>query len=159
MANGHGGQRTPSSPAPVSGPGSLSKRTDGGPADSKQAIRVPTGGAYGDASALQQTEQGAAMGASTGGDQAPPASLLAGLSIPAGPGFGAPSQAPGVPVTDGAASGPGAGPEALGIPGQQDQDMQQLLAYLPVLEAKANQQGASSAMRNAIRAIKGYQGT
>lgn len=153
-----GGYRQPSSPAPVSGPGSLSKRTDSGPADSKQPIRVPTGGAYGDATQLQQAEQGAPMGASAGGDAAP-LGLLAGLQIPAGPAFSAASQRPDVPVTDGAASGLGAGPEALGIPSQQDQDMQTLMAYLPVLEAKANQPGASSALRNAIRSIKGYQGT
>ena len=30
MANGRGGYRQPSNPAPVSGPGALSKRTDGG---------------------------------------------------------------------------------------------------------------------------------
>lgn len=98
------------------------------------------------------------MGASPGGDQAAPAGLLAGLAIPTGPSFGAPSQMPGVPVTDGAASGPGAGPEALGIPSQEDADMQALLAYLPVFEHMANQIGASSAGRNAVRAIKGYGG-
>lgn len=156
MANGHGGQRTPSSPAPVSGPGALSQRTDGGPS---QPIRVPTGGAYGDATQLRQDQQGAPLGASPGGDQPAPAGLLAGLSIPAGPSFGTASQMPGVPVTDGAASGPGAGPEALGIPNQQDADMQALLAYLPVFEHMANQPGSSAAARNAVRAIKGYQGT
>lgn len=157
MANGHGGPRTPNSPAPVSGPGALSKRTDGGPG-AKQPLRVPTGGAYGDATQLQQTEQGAPMGASGGGD-APAPGLLAGMSIPSGPGLGAPSQMPGVPVTDGAASGPGAGPEALGIPSQQDADMQFLQNYLVVLEHMANQVDASSSARNAVRAIKGYQGT
>jgi hypothetical protein len=35
-----GGYQSPSNPAPASGPGALSKRTDGGPAD-KQANRVP----------------------------------------------------------------------------------------------------------------------
>jgi hypothetical protein len=150
-----GGYRQPGSPAPVSGPGSLSKRTDGGPS---QPVRVPTGGAYGDATALRQTEQGAPMGASPGGDSAAPG-LLAGLSIPTGPAFGAASQQPGTPVTDGAASGPGAEPEALGIPAQQDQDMQYLQKYLPVLEHMANQPGASSSARNAVRAIKSYQGT
>lgn len=153
MANGHGGQRTPSSPAPVSGPGALSKRTDGGPG-AKQPLRVPTGGAYGDASALQQTEQGAPMGASAG-SAAPAASLLAGMSVPSGPGLAAPTQQPGVPVTDGAASGPGAGPEALGLPVQQDQDMQALAAYLPVFEHMASQPGSSSAARNLVRSIKG----
>ena len=31
MPNGHGGYRKPEHPAPASGPGRLSKRTDGGP--------------------------------------------------------------------------------------------------------------------------------
>jgi hypothetical protein len=118
---------------------------------------VPTGGAYGDATQLRQDQQGAPMGASPGGDQAAPG-LLAGLSIPTGPGFGEPTQQPGVPVTDGAASGPGAGPEALGLPVQQDQDMQALTAYLPVLEHMANQPGASAAARNMVRAIKAQVG-
>jgi hypothetical protein len=153
MANGHGGQRTPSSPAPVSGPGALSKRTDGGPG-AKQPVRVPTGGAYGDASQLQATQQGAPMAASPGGDQ-PAHSLLAGLSLPQGPVFGAPSQQPDTPVTDGAVSGPGAGPEALGLPAQEDQDMQALKAYLPVFEHLANQPGSSSSARNMVRYLKG----
>lgn len=153
MANGHGGQRTPSSPAPVSGPGSLSKRTDGSAANPKQPVRVPTGGAYGDATQLQQTQQGAPMAASPGGgDQA--SGLLAGMAVPSGPGLAAPTQQPGTPVTDGAASGAGAGPEALGLPVQQDQDMKALVAYLPVLEHMANQPGASASARNMVRYVK-----
>ncbi len=151
MANGHGGQRTPSSPAPVSGPGSLSRRTDSGPG---QPVRVPTGGAYGDATQLRQIEQGAPMGASAGA-QAPVPGLLAGLSLPAGPGLGAPTQQPDTPVTDGAASGPGAGPEALGIPSQQDADLQMQLRYLPVYEHMANIPGSSAAARNLVRYLKG----
>lgn len=150
MANGHGGARTPSSPAPVSGPGALSKRTDGGPG---QPVRVPTGGQYGDATQLRQAQQGAPLAQTAGGDQSSPG-LLAGLSIPTGPAFGAPSMQPDTPVTDGAASGPGAGPEALGLPVQQDQDMQALVRYLPVLEHMANIPGASAAARNAVRVIK-----
>lgn len=148
-----GGYRQPGSPAPVSGPGSLSKRTDSGPG-AKQPMRVPTGGAYGDATQLAQTQQGAPMAASSGGD-APAPGLLAGMALPTGPGLAAPSQQPGTPVTDGAASGPGAGPEALGLPVQQDQDMQALVAYLPVFEHVANQPGASSAFRNMVRQLKG----
>jgi len=157
MANGHGGPRTPSSPAPVSGPGSLSKRTDGSAANPKQPVRVPTGGAYGDATQLAQAQAGAPMAASPGGDQ-PAHSLLAGLAIPQGPAFGAPTMQPDTPVTDGAASGPGAGPEALGLPVQQDQDLQALQAYLPVFEHMANQPGASSSMRNLVRDLKGRAG-
>ena len=154
MANGHGGQRTPSSPAPVSGPGALSKRTDGGPGG-HQPILVPTGGQYGDATQLRQAEQGAPMAQSAGGDQSVPPGLLAGLSLPPGVSFSEGTTRPDEPVTAGAASGPGPGPEALGLPNQEDQDMQALGAYLPVFEHMANQPGASSGMRQLVRAIKG----
>lgn len=152
-----GGYRKPGNPAPVSGPGALSKRTDSGPG-AKQPMRVPTGGAYGDATQLAQTQQGAPMAASPGGD-APAPGLLAGMGLPSGPGLAAPTQQPGTPVTDGAAAGPGAGPEALGIAPQKDQDMQALLAYLPVFEHLANQPGSSSAARNMVRSLKSYQGS
>jgi hypothetical protein len=122
MANGHGGPRTPSSPAPVSGPGALSKRTDGGPG-AKQPVRVPTGGAYGDATQLAQAQAGAPMAASPGGDQ-PTHSLLAGLSrFRQGRGFGAPSYAAGHSGDRrGRQQALAPGPEALGLPAQQDQD-------------------------------------
>lgn len=42
-----GGSRTPQNPAPVSGPGALSRRTDGGAGSKTQPIRVPTGQPYG----------------------------------------------------------------------------------------------------------------
>jgi hypothetical protein len=74
--------------------------------------------------------------------------------VPSGPGLAAPTQQPGTPVTTGAASGAGAGPEALGLPVQQDQDMKALVAYLPVLEHMANQPGASASARNMVRYVK-----
>src|SRR5690349_20848165 len=123
MANGHGGYRQPGSPAPVSGPGSLSKRTDG-----RQPVRVPTGGQYGDAQALQQAQQGAPMAESGGGADVP--GLLAGLSLPEGVPGDAPTQQPDVPVTSGAALGPGPGLEALGMSDQPDEDMRRLQQYL-----------------------------
>ncbi len=67
----HGGARTPARPAAVSNPQS-GNRTDGGPAD-KQPLRVPTGGAYGEAGALTEQQQGAPMAAGgPGPGQAPP---------------------------------------------------------------------------------------
>lgn len=69
--------------------------------------------------------------------------------------FGAPTNQPGTPVTAGAALGAGPGTEALGLPDQPSDDMQRLLAYLPVLEFMANQPGASSASRNLVRELKG----
>lgn len=147
-----GGARQPANPAPVSGPGQLSRRTDGGPADAKQPIRVPTGGNYGDATQLMKMQQAAPLAASPGGEAAGP---LAGLQLPQGTPFGAPTEHPGTPVTDGAPLGPGAGPEALGINPPQDDDMQRLMQYLPVFEHMAEQPNSSKAARNLVRELKG----
>lgn len=67
-------------------------------------------------------------------------------------GFDQPSQQPGTPVTDGAASGPGAGPEALPSPSSPDDKRTQ--SYLVALEFLANQPGSSDAARNLVRQIK-----
>jgi len=150
MASGHGGYRQPSSPAPVSGPGALSKRTDGGPS---QPVRTPSGGAYGERQNLEQLQQAAPLAASPGGEAAAPAptgDLTAGLI-----GFGEPSQRPEEPVTAGAAAGLGPGLEALGLPNQSGDDMKNLIKYLPVFESMANVPGASKAARNLVRALKG----
>lgn len=144
-----GGYRQPSSPAPVSGPGALSKRTDGGPG---QPVRAPSGGAYGERKELEQLQQAAPLSASPGGDVGapPPVDVTEGLI-----GFGEPSQMPDEPVTAGAGLGAGPGLEALGLPNQPADDIKRLLPYLPVLEHMANQPGASTAARNLVRALKG----
>ena len=90
-----GGKRTPANPAPVSGPGALSRRTDGGPS---QPIRVPTGGAYGQAQALETQQQAAPLAA--GRANRP------GMATPAGPAASpasvfAPTQRPGEPPLTG----------------------------------------------------------
>ena len=109
---GKGGYQAPSRPAAVSGPGSLSQRTDSAP-----KFRYPDA-AYGENSELQ-TQQGGAPMART----APPkASGKSGGSTPtAGPpnlvGIGDPSQRPDEPVTAGVDIGPGPGSEVL--PGGQ----------------------------------------
>jgi hypothetical protein len=149
-----GGYRQPGSPAPVSGPGALSKRTDGPQGGGNQPVRVPTGGQYGDAQASRQAQQGAPMAESAGGGQPPQAGLLAGLSLPQGASLADPSSQPGVPVTAGADLGAGPGSDALGLSPQKDQDMQQLLKYLPVFEHMANQPGAAKASRNLVRQLK-----
>lgn len=146
-----GGARQPANPAPVSGPGQLSRRTDGGPGDAKQPIQVPTGGSYGDATQMMKLQQAAPLAASPGGDVAP----SAGVQVPPGPAFGAATQQPDTPVTDGAGLGPGAGPEALGLTPQSDDDMQNLIKYLPVLEHMQAQPNSSKAARNLVRELKG----
>ena len=146
-----GGYRQPSNPAPVSGPGALSKRTDGGGPGNQQPVRVPTGGSYGEATSLQGLQEAAPLGGSPGGE----GGLLAGLALPQGPGFGAATQQPDTPVTDGAALCAGAGTAALGLANQPDEDMQRMLQYLPVFEHLANQPNSSKAARNLVRQLKG----
>lgn len=107
----HGGARVPSNPAVVSGPGQLSRRTDG------QTQARFTGGAYGEAQDLAAIQGGAAMAAKPGGAGGPGgggpdlAAMLAGLTP-----LSAGSTDPNEPVTAGAAMGPGAGPGELGLP-------------------------------------------
>lgn len=145
-----GGYRQPSSPAPVSGPGALSKRTDGGPG--KQPIRTPSGGAYGDRQSLEQMQQAAPLAASPGGDVGAPQAAPVDANVI---GFDQPTQQPDTPVTAGAALGDGPGPEALGLPNEPDEDMRRLIAWLPVFEHMANQPGSSKSSRNLVRQLKG----
>ena len=156
MPDKRGGYRKPEKPAPVSGPGKLSKRTDGGPT---QKIRELPGGKYGEGAEFRGLQQSAAMaGRETPGAPTPEA--------PAGPPpqpvetipFGAPSQKPDEPVTAGSEMGPGVGPAALGLRDPQMQidqeDAQRLLSYLPVFEYLATLPGSSQAMRSYVRQIK-----
>lgn len=69
---------TPDRPAAVSGPGRLSARTDGGPA---QPIRAPSGGPHGQRKELEDLQRAAPLPAAE-------------PSIPSGAGI-APAQAPG----------------------------------------------------------------
>lgn len=144
-----GGERQPANPAPVSGPGPLARRTDGGPGG--QAVRLPSGGQYGERKQLQQLEQSAPMAASPGGDDA---AVAQGPSLDSLIGFGEPTAQPEVPVTAGADAGAGPGSEALGLTPDRDVDMERLIAWLPALERMANVPGASNSARNLVRFIK-----
>ena len=98
-----GGYRKPNNPAPVSGPGKLSRRTDGGPG-SKQAQQEIRTGKYGESKALAEQQQGAPMA----GNPAPRPKLqpTARRGAAVTPLF-APTQRPGEPVTAGLPFGPG----------------------------------------------------
>lgn len=110
----HGGYRKPANPAPVSGPGAQSRRTDGGPAQSLSAVPDQP---YGDASQQINDQRIAPM---AGKPQAPSLPNVPATSdgsdnamqMPPYPGgaFDAPSARPGEPVTTGVPIGPGAGP-------------------------------------------------
>lgn len=125
MANGHGGYRKPANPAPVSGPGANSRRTDG-----RATMMDLPDAAYGENKTFREVQGGAPLGAPSGGQSAQGGGLDMSSIVP----LGAPSAQPETPVTDGAAAGLGAGPEALGLPGNLDKmDAQDLRKYLPVL--------------------------
>lgn len=102
-----GGYQKPSNPAPVSGPGALSRRTDGGPT---QGAKYMAGGAYGEGQALQGLQESAPMAAAAKTNV--PAPKLPASQLPITSIF-APTERPGEPVTAGMPFGPGPGPEAL----------------------------------------------
>ena len=129
MAKGHGGPRTPSNPAPVSAPGRLSRRTDGGP---QQTHADMTGMNYGENADFNDLQSSAPMAAAPSVSNARSRNTVpTGQSSAATPLF-APTQRPDEPVTAGAPFGPGAGPPApAGIPNTRKsitQTLQGLLA-------------------------------
>lgn len=139
----HGGPRTPSNPAPVSGPGALSRRTDGGPG-STQPQQVMPNAAHGEAQEFEDIQSGADM---AGGA----------VPLPTAIPLGAPTQRPNEPVTAGSPVGPGVGPMAAGIEmrSMEQQDADAMKKWLPFLEFMANQPDASPSTRAYVRRIKG----
>lgn len=149
MADGHGGYRKPSRPAPASGPGALSRRTDSQP---KRAIPDAQ---YGEQQTFQGDQGGAPMAGNAlvpGGAGAPPRQPM-----PVVP-FGAPTGRPGEPVTAGIDMGAGPGSASLGLLDpqavQQRADKDSLIKYLPVFEFLANRPGSSPSLRALVRDLK-----
>ena len=137
---------------PVAGPGGFSKRTDKAVGAANRSLPNAD---YGEQATYQEQRQGAPVAKDSG--QAPDFSSLFGSAASRVVGFDAPTNQPDVPVTAGAASGAGPGMEALGLPDQKSEDIQKLTGWLPVLEFMSNQPGASWAMRNVVRQLKGMQ--
>lgn len=106
MANGHGGDRVPANPAPVSGPGAMSRRTDG------QGARYMSGGQYGEGQELMDLQTSAPMSKAPAQPRMRQA-RSAGQAVQEGarptPLF-APTERPDEPITAGAPFGPGPGP-------------------------------------------------
>lgn len=102
---GSGGYQQPSNPAPVSGPGELSKRTDGGAVDGMtQPQKEYTGLPYGENKAVNDQQAGAAMA----GNPFPTVNITPLSAITA---------RPDEPVTHGNPYGEGGGPEVMrGMP-------------------------------------------
>ena len=121
MANGQGGYRQPSNPAPVSGPGALSKRTDGGAVEGMtQPAKYMSGLGYGKGGNMEQQ-----TGAPIQGNDIP-ATPIPNISL------SQPSMRPEEPITAGIDMGPGPGTEALKIPNMQysaSQNIRQIEQY------------------------------
>lgn len=138
MTEQPGGYRAPSNPAPVSGPGALSQRTD------VQAPMPMTGGPYGEATEMAEIQAGAPMAADPGAPA--PASLFA------------PPEDPAEPMTAGMPFGDGPGPEVLmGDLGRQKREIEGLQKYIPMMEKMAGRMDAPDAFRALVKFIKASQ--
>lgn len=104
-----GGYQKPSNPAPVSGPGALSRRTDGGPT---QGAKYMAGGRYGEGQALQEMQRSAPMAAAARPNVSAPKMQPAMSPVTS---IFAPTERPGEPLTAGMPFGEGPGPEALNL--------------------------------------------
>lgn len=132
----HGGYRRPEHPAPVSGPGALSQRTDGGPT---QAPMLADGGPYGSRKDMAAIQGGAP---------------LAGVTRDMLPPLDAPTARPNEPITSGAGEGPGLSPEAAGISSDAQLTDEQLRPLLRSLELMANLPGSNPETRSFVRNLK-----
>jgi hypothetical protein len=113
MAGQQGGYRQPANPAPVSGPGALSQRTDGGAVDGMQPAQTQSpkympGLGYGKGGENMANQQAAPLA----GNPTPVTSAPAMQAVP----LDVPTQRPEEPITSGIDRGPGPGSEAIQIP-------------------------------------------
>ena len=106
-----GGYRAPSNPAPVSGPGALSQRTDGGPA---QGAKYISGLPYGQGQETYSNQVAAPMAGNSMGASAMGDSGLVQMEMPTE--LMAPSTRPNEPVSSGVNIGEGPGSEVLNLP-------------------------------------------
>ena len=141
---GKGGYQKPNNPAVQSGPGSMSQRTDGGPA-SKQAAKYIAGGDYGDGG-LMDIQGGAAMAATP--DVSPMSTsqveqAVENTAIP----FNAPTQYPDEPG------------DAVITPTQNPTDADEnfrssIAMYMPALAFIADRPETSQETRDIIRQLR-----
>lgn len=132
---------------PTSGPGQFSQRTDKAVGNANSTL---PNAAYGENKDFQEQKAGAPMAQPPGGMDI---GSLMGSMAPEAVGLGEPTSMDSVPVTDGAALGPGAGMEVLSQPDTSAATAQSK-SWLVAMEWLANQPGTSDANRNLIRNMK-----
>lgn len=113
-----GGYRKPENPAPMSGPGALSQRTDGGPA---QGARYISGLPYGQGQATYDQQTAAPMAGSAPTPPAPELPPMLSLNDK--------TQRPDEPLTAGLDIGDGPGSEVMNVP-NRSQSLIDTIRYL-----------------------------
>ena len=151
MAEQQGGYRRPSSPAPVSGPGALSRRTDG------QGARYMAGGEYGEGQEMMDLQTSAPMSQEPSAPR-PSRARGAGQAMQEGPRptpLFAPTERPDEPITAGAPFGPGPGPaQGMSLADESAQEAQMMRRYLPALESIANSPQGTPTFRRFVRFLR-----
>ena len=118
-----GGYRTPSNPAPVSGPGALSQRTDGGPT---QPATYISGLPYGQGGETYANQVAAPMQGNNFAMEMPTPLM-------------APTARPNEPITSGIDIGDGPGSEVMNLPNTQEPisiTMRKIAQFDPTGEAE-----------------------
>jgi hypothetical protein len=154
-----GGYRKPENPAPVSGPGKMSRRTDGGPTDMKQNQVEVTGMGYGENKELNEVQSMAPLAAASATPTAPAAPIqMPSAELPTP--LSAPTQRPQEPVTTGLPFGAGAGTEMLSFPQKtmDENDRQRALAVLNILNQSANSPYVTEGTLSLIAALRSELG-
>jgi hypothetical protein len=153
MAEGHGGMRRPNNPAPVSGPGRLSRRTDG------QGARYMAGGEYGEGQEMMDLQTSAPMSKTEAPAARPRASRgqAAAAEIARPTPLFAPTERPEEPITAGAPFGEGPGPA---MPSQRGRGMapanlEVFSRYLPVLRQVATGPDTPDRFKALVRYLEG----
>jgi hypothetical protein len=149
-----GGYRRPAHPAAASGPGRLSRRTDG-----RQPSMTLPDAKYGEAQAFQNAQQAAPMSESAGGMSAPQAPMGGGPDPSKLVPMDAPSQYPDQPVTAGLPMGPGAGSSMPPTqPTLTPDEVARLRPYIPTLVMLASQTESNPATKQFVRQLRAELG-
>ena len=126
-----GGKRTPHNPAPVSAPGALSRRTDGGPQQTNPRM---SGMPYGENQDFEDMQSAAPMAASRSAGRASGGARAKAPQGPSATPLFSPTGRPEEPITAGASFGPGETPAGNSFNTDYDDDMSRIKQYLPDLE-------------------------
>lgn len=150
---GKGGYQKPNKPASFSPPGKFSKRTDGGPGDTRQAqMNIPSA-AYGEGMETAAIQGGAPLSA-TGGSSGSPLQQIADIKSKIVP-LDAETQRPDEPITAGMPFGEGPGTEAL--PNFRQQEYNIVDKYMPALVRFADEADTPQSFRLFVRYLQGNQ--